>query len=689
MIRNPNRWRAFFSIFVVSFLVSSCAYFNTFYNTKKVFNEAKKERKKRIGDKPTSSELQKYDKTIEKASKILEVYPNSKYVDDAVMILGECFYYKGENVRAQRKFHELVTYFPESEYFLKAKIWLAKTDIKLRDYPAARLNLRELLSLQKLKRSIRTESRYLLGESLFEEGRFSEAATEYETAAVDAKDKLIKTNAYLKLGECQIINEEFAAAITSFRNATRYSPDKDLKFDSRLNLGKALKLAGDFKDATRICSQLLENFSYRKQHGLVKLEIADCVYHEGLSLYDKLKDANVEYSGKIKQALDAYQATAEEFKKTKVSAAAYYQMAKIYEEDLADFNKAMVSYNKVRGEYPKSEWVPEATKKANDIGDLIRLKSLVRKSQGKQLAMSSGRYHQLSELELLLLEHGVHPELRFMQRQKKTAKLDLSTLSAEDNLSEKEKKKKSLDELVANKLQLAEVYLFQFNQIDSALFEYDEIDELFPSHPETAKAIYSSAFIYENEFQNKSRTDSLLYTLLQRFPDSYQAQDARKKLGLPLKPIINGPSILFRKAEAALFNEKNVQNAISGYEAVLAKYPDSEYAPKALFALGWVHDLVTLDKEKATVLYEEIQNKYPNSKFARLVARKLRAVKIAQKIEAEKNKKQPEPTESTSKDEKQKELLEEELDLEQKLKAKESKKAGKKKEENPPQKPVQ
>ena len=499
---------------------------------------------------------------------------------------------------------------------------------------------------------------------------------------------MIKTNAYLKLGDCQIISEEYSEAIASFRNATKYSPDENLKFDARLNLGRALKLAGDFKNATRICSQLLGNVSYRKRHGLVRLEIADCVYHEGLSLYDKLKDANVEYSGKIKQALDEYKATADEFKKTEVAATAYYQMAKIYEQDLADFNKAVEAYNRVRSEYPKSEFVPEATKKARDIGDLIRLKNLVRKSQGEQLAMSSGKHHQLSELELLLLEHGVHPELRFMQRQRKTAKLDVSTLTARDNLSEKEKKKKSLDELLANKLQLAEVYLFQFNQIDSALFEYDEIDKLFPSHPATAKAIYSSAFVYENVFHNKPKTDSLLYALLQRFPDSHQSQDARKKLGLPLKRATNGASVLFRKAEQALFNEQNVQNAISGYEAVLAKYPDSEYAPKALFALGWVHDQVTLDKDKATELYEEIQSKYPNSEFSRLVSRKLRAVKVAQNAEASKNKKPPEPSEATSKEVKQKKRLEEELGLEQKLKVKESKKAGKKEDERKPKKPV-
>ncbi len=103
-----------------------------------------------------------------------------------------------------------------------------------------------------------------------------------------------------------------------------------------------------------------------------------------------------------------------------------------------------------------------------------------------------------------------------------------------------------------------------------------------------------------------------------------------------------------------------------------------------MFALGWVHDQVTLDKGKARELYEEIQSKYPNSEFSRLVARKLRAVNIAQNPETSKDQKQPKPSESASKEGKQKELLEEELDLEKILKVTDSKKEEKKKQKKKP-----
>ena len=136
-------------IFLLAGVFSGCVYFNTVYNTKKLFHEAKKEREKRPGDEPTSTEITKYNQTIEKASKILELHPNSKYVDDAVLILGECFYHKKDFIKAKRKFEELTSYFQESEYFDVGRLWLARTNIKLEDYINAKFQLTELLDENK------------------------------------------------------------------------------------------------------------------------------------------------------------------------------------------------------------------------------------------------------------------------------------------------------------------------------------------------------------------------------------------------------------------------------------------------------------------------------------------------------------------------------------------------------------
>jgi len=629
--------RIIFLSILLSLLFSSCgAYFNTFYNTKKLFNEARKEREKRTRDTPSASEIRKYDQTIEKASKVLELYPTSKYVDDAVMILGECFYYKGQYVRAQRKYQELIKYFPKSSHFQSAKIWLAKTNVKLGDHVAAKVILTELLNSEKTKREIRDESLYLLGDLLFQQEKYGEAEEALKRAAESVKDKRIRAHAYSRLGECQIINGKPGEAVESFSNALRDSPSLDFEFDAHLNHARALKLADQFDAAVAACGELLDNQLHKRKHGFVRLEIADCVYQEGKYL---LKDDATREAGmsKIQDALTEYATIALENKRTEVSAIANYRMARIYEEQFSDYASAREHYEKVRQEYARSDLVPEATRKAKDIGDLIRLTNLVKKAQGEQLLQEGKHSKFLTELEKLLLEYGVHPELRFMRKQKELA---ASKPKSESELAKQEEtKQKERDKLVANKLQLAEIYLFQFSEVDSALNEYNEIITLFPDHPGSARALFSSAFIYENEHHNKFKTDSLLQELVLKFPDSIQAQEARRKLGRPApKSPEEAVKQLFQEAETELFVRERTPRAVRLYQRIVAEYPETEYAQKALFVLGWVEENIHFNNDKAFVIYKRIADDYPDSIFTAGINKKLRAVErekqAAKKAEA-------------------------------------------------------
>ena len=122
------------SFIVILFLFFGCgAYFNTFYNTKKLFNAAEKKRlsqekqNKKTGinvQARTPSKISEYSKAIEKGSKVLELHPKSRYVDDAIMIIGKSFYHTGDYIKAQRKFEELINFLPNSEYLPDAKLWL-------------------------------------------------------------------------------------------------------------------------------------------------------------------------------------------------------------------------------------------------------------------------------------------------------------------------------------------------------------------------------------------------------------------------------------------------------------------------------------------------------------------------------------------------------------------------------------
>ena len=627
------------AVLAASLSFSSCAYFNTFYNTKKLFNEANKEREKRQGSQPGTAEKKKYDDTIAKASKILEVYPNSKYVDDALFILGVSLYYKQEYIKAQRKFQELSQYFPNSSYYPRARIWLAKTDIELADYASAKLLLDELLQTKKLKNEIKEEARYLQGDISFKQNSFQPAELEYKAAAHTSRDKTVKSKAYFKLGECQIVNGKPGDAAASFKACIKNDTDKRMEFDALLSYAKALKLDGDFDSATAVCNELLENEVYKAKRGYVQLELADITYFQGKAINQDLEGTDLRLNGKILESLEDYDLVVLENKRTEVAATAYYRMGEIYRNDLKNFGKAKENYDKVKIEYRKSEYVDEASRKAQDIGELIRLNNLVQKSQGGTLMQESGNGYGLSLMDLLLLEYGNHPELRFMQERERMAKL-------EKNLPVPDAEKPPVDEneiarvqqvnsLVGNKLQLAEAYLFKFGQVDSALAEYNDIMVHFKGNPGAAKAAYSAALIYEKEFHNEAMRDSLFHVLIAEFPGSQQANAAREKLSMQVETVEDPARDLYLAAESALFGEKNIPLAIDDYQKIADNFPNSEYAPKALYAIGWIHEAIIFDNARAAQYYGLVMNRYPDSEFTSQVTKKMAALGRAPKAKEE------------------------------------------------------
>ncbi len=94
----------------------ACAYFNTFYNAKGMFKKAEKERVTSQGTSGNDS----YQKCIDKCLLLLQYYPKSKYVDDALFLIGMSRLHRGENAQARASFEGLLERFPDTEYAERA-----------------------------------------------------------------------------------------------------------------------------------------------------------------------------------------------------------------------------------------------------------------------------------------------------------------------------------------------------------------------------------------------------------------------------------------------------------------------------------------------------------------------------------------------------------------------------------------
>lgn len=588
-------------------LLQSCAYYNTFYNTKKNFREGLVENKKRVGEKPTAQEIQKFDLAIEKASKVLQLYPKSKYADDAVMILGQSFFYKQEFLKAQRKFDELIANFPKSNLVPVCRLWLAKTNIELRDYAGTERVLREIQK-QPRRGGLNEEAQSLLGEIYFRQGMYSLAAQEFEVASKELDDKTLRGRSLMRLGESYLKTGNLSGAVESFRLATSLGGDQDFKFQSSFQFAIALKGEQRYEEALEIFRSLLAEFptSY-KDIPLVKVEIADA--NNGL--------------GKTEDAKKLYEDILDTHPRTEAAAAAYFYLGEIYERKEGDFPKAQDHYDKVRKESVRSDKINEATRRSKNIAEFLKLKQTIADLEKQFEQLQSG------EKPATGASADTTTSTRSRKRgQNKTVAASAPQLTTESIAAD----------LAKNKIQTAQLYYFQLEQVDAAIPLYFDVARSYPNTSYAPQALYTLAYIFEDKNSRPGARDSIFAVLIEKYPDSPQARAARKRMGETIAAEATTSDLPasehadFLNAEKILFDQKEPNRAIEAYQEFIAKYPASKNVPKSMYAIGWIHENRLGENRQAFEVYRQLIEKFPESDYSKDLRAKIAAAEKEFKI---------------------------------------------------------
>ena len=690
---------------ILILILANCAYYNTYYNAEKFFNEAAKEREKRKTDKPTAGELQNYKKAIEKASRLLEFYPDSKYVDDALMMLGKCFFYQEEYHKAVRKFNELMEYDPNSEYIAEARLWLGKSYTRLQDFENAMATFRQITNSD-ASQKIKDESLLLVGELHFEREDYASAAQEFDIAAQKIKNKKIRNRAGFLMGQSFFELGEYEKALQSFQIALKASYDEETENEALANIALCHKKLNDHQEAMEVLSNLLGKDSYEEYWPLSKVEMAECIYK----------------SGNVEEAMEWYYSIIEDHPRTEASARAYYNLGKIYEINYVDYDSAYANYDRVQSQYRRATVSDTAQLRMNDIVDLLSLIEVIKVQETGKRSNLEFDYEDEEVLDdttrfRLKVKRTIRKLVRFRTRQPHVPlpdtliadslladSLRLDTLwnklpdewgkglviskrwgirdtvnvadlakygyipadedrdvQFEDQEEESYKKKQQQNnsprqkmktqiakfeknDLVKNKLNLAELYLVKFGLYDSSLIHFKQILEMKPDSNVvniTPHVLYTMAYIYEKVKQDSITADSMYRELAENFSQTPQGKKARQILKLPPLKQQKDPAIAeFSEAEKIYIVEKNLDEAIRRFGEIGKKYPDSEIAAKSLYAAGFIFDMELNENEKATELYNQILEKYPKTEYAQAVKRKLDAVKKEEaRLEAEAKKK--------------------------------------------------
>ena len=218
------RTKLYLSLLFVVFS-ASCAYYNTFYNAEKYFEEAEKLRLEKDGEMIPISAMDKYGKTIDKSKKVIEDFPESKYVNEALLLIGKARYYRSDYDLAIDNL-KVIMNDGSDKIKEEAKYWQALCKWKKGSVSASIDELNTLLNNSKSKR-IKAKC-YLSLAEIANESKDVDLSLDYlQKAAKLTTNRNEKGVIYGKLSMMAFDKQEYTLAKDGYNNVIAFSLSKD------------------------------------------------------------------------------------------------------------------------------------------------------------------------------------------------------------------------------------------------------------------------------------------------------------------------------------------------------------------------------------------------------------------------------------------------------------------------------
>lgn len=653
-----------FAIIFLVFVFQGCAvgdfigaYFNTYYNAQRDFSDAEAEvlsqQDPKLAGKaflppftvPGSAKT-KFVSVIEKCSKLLQYHPESNLVDDALMMIGKSYYYQNEHEKAERKFRELIDGYPQSNLSMEARQLLVNTLYRMGNKQSARTSAAELveLALGADEGEAASKGSMVLGTIEADNGNFAAARDQYARAAEFARSSEDRFASWMRVAEMEVELGNFEAAATAYLQAERYSSTYITDYQARIGLARVNAKLGQYEESLERLDDLLGNNNNRDFFGEISLAVGD-VYKA---------------SGDIEAAVAQYRYVDSAYARTEVSTKSYYALGLIYEKDLMEYDSARVAYNKGKSEFAQAAVTPLLLERSEYMNKYSTLKADYLKYDSIRTAILHPPEPSEMSPDSSALEGSdtvqVQTEDTLMTIDADSASLgdvknvdpdsvslaDVKAFDPDEMKVPKDSVKAALPpapaapqmpidsveaRLAHAKTELASLFYTALGVHDSASYWFRRLLNDHPGSHYVPRALFTLAQISSQDSAlTKEATDSLYLRIVTEFPESEFANAARRILGLaPVEVKKDEAEGVYAKAEELLLSGKH-KPAILVLASVVHDHPESPWAQKAQYAIGWVYEQLMTQQDSAIANYERLVTLYPSSEYATQVRPKLAAV---------------------------------------------------------------
>ncbi|NPV14557.1 tetratricopeptide repeat protein [candidate division WOR-3 bacterium] len=427
-----NRLR-FGCVVALAALLAGCAYFNTFYNAGVFYREGM--RLKAQGQ--VSAAVPKFDKAIEKSALVINRWPKSRWVDDALFLIGRSYYEKGDYARAATYFERLKLAFAQSPYLPEAELYRGLALLRSGEAGSARLVLENVK--RRYPKLGRVADFYTALYNI-EQGEIQEGVDSL-VALVQRYPRLpYMKEAVSKIAEGKMQLGAYGEAERWFRRYVELEPAPRLRAEAQMKIARCRLEQGKAEEAVQMVKEALGKYAdldealnlllgkaYLKLGkndeaigALVRVRGNNAVGAEAAFLigrfYEENKDfsrAKVYYdSARLRRAdseqgvlaakrLALLQALEEDTTGTRDSAEMKFLLAEVHNLNLEEFDTALRLYQEVCDSFPQSPLAPKALfarawillyKKADTIATRDELKRIVQKYPDTEYAQESKKW---------------------------------------------------------------------------------------------------------------------------------------------------------------------------------------------------------------------------------------------------------------------------------------------------------
>lgn len=542
-------------------------------------------------------DLRKYELSRERLMTLVQDYPNGNLTGQALYLIGETYVEEGQTLDAVKFFEEAIKNRKGNEFVDYSIYSLAFIYESLGDFNKAVNFHDQLLSFYKNSK-FAPIAQFRIGYCYFNLKDYNSAIVELNNPIIKELDDEHYTEAIFILANAHYRLAEFNTAEEIFRKFILENPSSNLIRDANYSLAWSLFQQEKYNDAFEIFNSLSkEEDSIGISSAFWKAEALKYAGKESdaLKLYEDflIKYPNSELAQKSK-----YNVGEIYFSKNSVKESMKSLLETLSSEDRDVNSRSFVLLGEMNLQKNDFNTAKKNFKKAVDYSDStsqIYIKGLI------GLGISYFKLHQYNDaiktfIDLNLKYSDIEPnEVNFYLAESYFAKGNFKEAVNYYNKVEKNYKE------LGNLSNYGKGYAyFNLKNYENAIFSFSD-------------------FIKQNPNDKKRVTDAKL-----RLADSYYgyknyaaASKIYKEIFLSNQETAQDPYVQFQYAQA-LYKGGNSSEAISQFRQLQSSFPNSEYADKSLYLVGWIF-FQKNSYADAINSYRVLLNTYPKSSLSPIV----------------------------------------------------------------------